>query len=111
MSSSPTAEQRTEPRVNARGRVRLFYGPDLSRWWDCTMRDASVSGMKLEAPHSLPLPNALTVLDIAAAEICVVQIRWRRSDLIGCRIKARHKLHETQHPSFAAIKQAWRTLT
>jgi hypothetical protein len=74
------------------------------------MRDLSASGMKLEAPHSLSLPDSLAVLDIASAEICIVQVRWRRGDMIGCRIKTRHNLHEALPPSFETIRSAWRTL-
>jgi hypothetical protein len=110
LSPPSTTEQRGELRANVRGRIRLFYGPDLSRWWDCTMRDLSASGMKLEAPSVLPLPDSLAVLDIAAAEVCIVQVRWRRGDMIGCRIKARHNLHEALPPPFETIRSAWRTL-
>lgn len=110
MNSTSPIEQRTEVRSSVQERVRIFYGPDLSRWWDCNRRDASPSGMKLEAPSSLPLPDWLTILDIATAEICIVQIRWRRGDMIGCRIKSRHDLHETRHPPFEVIRTAWKTL-
>jgi hypothetical protein len=110
MTKPGSVDQRSEPRASRDARARVFYGPDLGRWWDGGMRDLSPSGMKLEIPGAVPLPNHLTVLDIGGGQVFEVRVKWRRGDMLGGKVRARHTLDGELKPPLDKLKAVWQAL-
>ena len=104
-------ERRAEPRVRASAPARLFYGSGFALWVDCTIKDRSKSGAKVQAPALYQLPNSLVLLDFEQACAFEAQLRWRKAELAGLWLHHRHDLTEPVAPAFEEIRRAWQLLS
>ena len=59
-------ERRSEPRVAVNAPARLLYGAKLSLWADCTIRDLSTNGAKIELSHLHVAPPRFVLLHFEA---------------------------------------------
>ena len=103
-------ERRTEPRLAANSPARLFYGPGWKHWLDCTIKDRSTSGAKVQAPALFDLPNQLVLLDFQLGRAFEAQLRWRKAELAGLWLAAGHELKDLTNPTFAEIRETWTQL-
>lgn len=103
-------DRRSEPREPVSLRARVAYGPQLSAWADCVVRNLSPKGMMLEIGEMYPLPKRFVVLLIAEGVAVDVDMKWRRSAMTGVRIAARHDLATTQEPRLESLKKDWKAL-
>lgn len=104
------AERRAEPRARANAPARLFYGTGFALWVDCTIKDRSRSGAKIQAPSLFQLPNTLVLLDFELASAFQAQLRWRKAELAGLWLNERHDLNAVVHPQFEEIRKTWELL-
>ena len=59
-------ERRREPRASVNAPARLLHGGKLSLWADCTIRDLSASGAKIELPEVHVAPPRFFLLHFEA---------------------------------------------
>jgi hypothetical protein len=104
------AERRAEPRLPANSPARLFYGPGWKHWLDCTIKDRSTSGAKVQAPALFDLPNSLVLLDFQLGKAFEAQLRWRKAELAGLWLATGHELPTLDNPAFSEILSTWRQL-
>ena len=103
-------DRRSEPREPVNLRARAVYGPTLSAWADCAVRNLSPKGMMIEVGEMYPLPKRFVVLLIAEGVAVDVDMKWRRSAVTGLRIAARHDLATSDDPRLASLKKDWQAL-
>lgn len=103
-------ERRSEPRVPTSIPARLFYGPGYGGWIDGMIKDRSGKGAKIQAPALFELPRRLVLLDYRAGEAFEAELRWRKNDLAGLRLEARHDLRALEEPRLEPVRQAWLAL-
>ena len=104
------AERRAEPRLAANSPARLFYGPGWKHWLDCTIKDRSTGGAKVQAPALFDLPNQLMLLDFQLGKAFEAQLRWRKAELAGLWLASGHELKDLNNPAFAEIRETWTQL-
>jgi hypothetical protein len=104
------ADRRSEPRVRANAPARLFYGPGLTFWIDCVIKDRSKSGAKVQAPALFQLPQELVLLDFEQAAAFEAQLRWRKAELAGLWLREPQDLRTTRNPAFAEVRKAFEQL-
>ena len=76
------ADRRDAPRVDVGGQYSIRLNPGDGRApIVCVMVDYSVTGMRLQLPADVPLPDQLTAL-IGEIEHAA-RIVWRRDNMIG----------------------------
>lgn len=105
------AERRSEPRLPTLLRGRLFYGIPQTLWADCTVRDLSTRGAKIEVAAVHNLSSRLTLLNVSEGLAHPANLRWRRGDLAGLAFQATHDLKAESAPDeFAALRELYRAL-
>ena len=104
------SERRAEPRLPTNSPARLFYGPGWKHWLDCTIKDRSTSGAKVQAPALFDLPNSLVLLDFQMGRAFEAQLRWRKAELAGLWLQTSYELQGLTDPAFAEILATWRQL-
>jgi hypothetical protein len=103
-------ERRAEPRVPANAPARLFYGPKLSLWADCAIRNLSVSGARIELPQVHVAPPRFVLLHFQADVAYDAVLKWRRGDMAGMAFENRTSLADCDDPRLASIVELWRAL-
>ncbi|HSV04290.1 MAG TPA: hypothetical protein VLI41_13915 [Phenylobacterium sp.] len=103
-------DRRAELRVPTNTPARLFYGERFTRWIDCVVMDRSTSGAKVQVPAIFQLPSRLILLDYREGVAYTARRRWRKGDLGGLRLEARHDLRALQAPGLEAVHEAWLAL-
>ncbi|MBI1198470.1 MAG: hypothetical protein GC203_11465 [Phenylobacterium sp.] len=103
-------ERRSEPREPVRQPARVLHGPKLALWADCTIRDLSRSGAKLEISHFYKLPPRFVLIQFQEARAIEVVLKWRRSDLAGVAFERIHPLQELEDQRLAPAREAWLAL-
>ena len=100
-------DRRSEVREATALRSRVFYGPDLSAWADCVVRNLSPKGAMLEVSAMYPLPKRFMVMTIADGVAMEVDMKWRRSDMAGVRIIQRTPLDAACTGRLAGLRDIW----
>jgi hypothetical protein len=77
-------EKRGGPRqrVLKSGKI-IFAGGSFSV--DCTIRNMSDTGARLQVPTTVPIPDRFSLVDVQARIQRVAKVAWRKGDLIGVR--------------------------
>ena len=91
--------------------ARVFYGPRLDMWADCTVRDRSLSGAKVEIGELFKLPARLVMVDLPTGIAYDAIVKWRRGDLAGLLFEAQHELQREVEPRLAHIRTTWAALS
>jgi hypothetical protein len=103
-------ERRGEPRTPTNSPGRIMHGPNYGLWADCTIRDMSTSGAKIELSHFHRLPARFVLVDFQSGSAIEVILKWRRGDLAGLSFERRHGLRDNADPRFASAREVWVTL-
>lgn len=67
-------------RVLKSGKI-VFAGGSFSV--DCTIRNLSATGARLQVPTTVAIPDHFTLVDVHAGKRHMVTVVWRKADLIG----------------------------
>jgi hypothetical protein len=100
-------ERRGEPRAPVCAPARILHGDKLALWADCTIKDISAVGAKLELSHFYKLPPRFVLLHFQADIAFEVILKWRRGDLAGTSFERRHALETLDDPRLAPAREAW----
>ena len=103
-------ERRSAPRISVSTPARLFHGPKLSLWADCTIRNLSVSGARIELPEVYVAPPRFVVLSFAAGIAYEAVLKWRRGNMAGMSFEAVHTLETTVEPRLSPVREQWLAL-
>ena len=76
------ADRRQAPRADVAGRYSMRLDPGGGREpLHCTLLDFSVTGVRLELPQDVPLPDKVQMLIGGLTHNC--QIAWRKGTIVG----------------------------
>lgn len=100
-------ERREEPRAPVCAPARILHGHRLALWADCTIKDLSAAGAKLELSHFYKLPPRFVLVHFQAGVAFEVVLKWRRGDLAGASFERRHVLETLDDPRLAPAREAW----
>ncbi len=79
-----------EQRSNQRQRVlkagKIAYGGG-SIVVDCTIRNLSATGARLQVPTSVAIPDRFEFTEAATGKRCAATVMWRKGNLIGIRFE------------------------
>lgn len=103
-------ERRAETREPTNARGRVMHGPNLGIWADCTIKDLSATGAKIELSHVYTLPPRFILIHFPGAIAYEVVLKWRRGDLAGMSFEHRHDLTQPVEPRLEAVQQTWAAL-
>lgn len=110
IDSRTQPERRIEERAPIQASARIFYGPDLAIWADCTIRDRSGVGAKVEVGALYQLPARLVLVDTGRGVACDAVVRWRRGDMAGLKFEAQHDLRQPVKAELAGVQIVWSSL-
>ncbi len=104
------SERRAEPRIAVKVPARVFYGPGLAMWADCTIRDRSASGAKAEISSVFALPSRVILTDLQSGTAFEAVVKWRRGDMAGLQFEAQHDLNGDVDKRLAGVRETWQAL-
>ena len=111
-SSQATAaadEQRRELRSRTLLSGKLVFGlHDLTA--DCTIRNLSSGGAKIQTTMAAALPRDLWLVVIKQGVAYRASIAWRTEQTLGLRFQATHDLSTDLDPQLARVRHVWRQL-
>lgn len=103
-------ERRTEERRDIHAPARLFSGPKLAMWADCTIRNLSSSGARIELPKIHVCPPRFVLLHLKAGVAYEAVLKWRRGDMAGMAFEATHELAACEIARLAGVREQWQAL-
>lgn len=75
-------DRREAPRVEVEGRYSTLLDPcDGRQPISCKLQDFSVTGLRLELPEDVPLPDKVHILIGSLSHNC--RIAWRKGVIVG----------------------------
>ena len=99
--------RRIEPRQRTFLGGKLVFGPqDLTA--DCTIRNLSGHGAKIQCSLTPNLPPDLWVVVVKQAIAHRATIAWRRGEEFGARFHEAHDLKATTDPRLDVVRRVWR---
>ena len=101
------AERREAIREPTNAPGRVLHGPNYGLWADCSIRDMSTSGAKIELSHVHRLPARFVLVDFQGGSAIEVILKWRRGDLAGLSFEKRHGLRDNTDPRFTSAREVW----
>jgi hypothetical protein len=78
---------------------------------DCTIRNLSPGGAKLQTTLAASLPREFWLIQIKKGCACRASVAWRRGDEVGVRFEAEHDLTRETDPDLAIVRRVWRELS
>lgn len=103
-------DRRETPRQDTNLRARVFYGPALAHWADCSIVDLSKGGARLQISSIYPLPPRFVVLQLQGGVVYDVRTRWRRGDMTGVAFDAQTQIATNTEERLASARHAWDAL-
>ena len=103
-------DRRESPRQDTNLRARVFYGPAMAHWADCSIVDLSKGGARLQISSIYPLPPRFIVLQLQGGIVYDVRTRWRRGDMTGVAFDAQTQIATNSEERLASARQAWDAL-
>ena len=103
-------ERRAKPRQRTLLRGRICYGPRHVISVDCGIRNLSEDGAQLRVPANQVLPASFTLLHIVQGLAFDANLAWRRDDLAGVRVSARHNLKDDVDSELRSLRAIWMAL-
>lgn len=100
-------ERRSEPRMPASAPARVYFGPKLSLWADCVLKDMSAGGAKIHVAAIYTLPPRFVLVHMQDGIAFDAVLKWRRGDLAGMAFEQSHPLQTCDEPRLSAIRDAW----
>ena len=107
--ADPGALALPDKRARRRQRVLLAglvcFGPDVMA--DCTIRDFSELGARLQIANMLGLPGEVLVVIMREGVVFRARSVWSKPPLFGVEFLEADDLERTQRPVYAALKRTW----
>jgi len=103
-------ERRGEPRTNVNAPARLLHGQKLALWADCTIRNLSASGAKIELPEVHVAPPRFILMHFEAGVAYEAVLKWRRGNMAGMSFEKVHALETTTEARLAPVREQWMAL-
>ena len=110
VSALKDIDRRESPRQDTNLRARVFYGPAMAHWADCSIVDLSKGGARLQISSIYPLPPRFIVLQLQGGIVYDVRTRWRRGDMTGVAFDAQTQIANNTEARLAPARQAWDAL-
>jgi len=96
-------EQRAAPRIEVRLPAKVVLGASMA---DCTIRDISVSGARVDAPSVLRLPDEVHLLILREGLLIHARRVWARFPLSGLNFVSAEEVAQSTHPEAALLRKA-----
>jgi hypothetical protein len=74
---------------------------------DCTIRDISVTGARLDAPSVLRLPDEVHLLILREGLVVRARRVWSRFPLCGLNFIGAEAVERSTHPQASPLRDAW----
>ena len=74
---------------------------------DCTIRDISETGARLDAPFVLRLPDKVHLLILSEGLLIHAQRVWARFPLCGLKFVTFEEIEDSTHPQAGPLQAAW----
>ena len=103
-------DRRESPRQDTNLRARVFYGPAMAHWADCSIVDLSKGGARLQISSIYPLPSRFVLLQLLGGVVYDVRVRWRRGDMTGVSFDAQVNIENSTEERLAIVQKAWTAL-
>lgn len=87
-----------------------MHGDKLGIWADCTIKDLSDSGAKIELSHLHKVPPRFILINFQGGVAFEVVLKWRRGDLAGMSFEHRHPLDQAVPARLEPVRAAWLAL-
>ena len=110
MSALNNIDRRESPREDTNLRARVFYGPGMAHWADCSIVDLSKGGARLQISSIYPLPPRFVVLQLQGGVAYDVRTRWRRGDMTGVAFDAQTQIETNTEERLIGVQKAWEAL-
>jgi hypothetical protein len=75
---------------------------------DCTIRNLSASGAKLQTSLAATLPREVWLIVVKQGRAYRSTIAWRRGEELGVHFEAEHDLARDNDPDLAIVRRVWR---
>jgi hypothetical protein len=102
--------RRTFDRRRTYLRGRIFFGPALHLWADCTIQNLADGGAKLKLAALQPLPETFMLVVVSDGVAADCKLLWREGELAGVRFEARHDLRRATDGPLKSLRDAWRSM-
>ena len=110
MDESPEfLERRSEERVPVTAPGRVWFGSNYSLWADCTVRNLSQRGIRIEIGAVYKLPRRLLLAHRLSDRIQCGIVKWQRGDAAGIAFEAAG-LDDVPQQILDRILGEWRNL-
>ena len=106
----PPHERRSHPREPANWAGRAWYGPQAALWADCTLRDLSVGGARVEIPAVIELPRRVYFAHGRQPVIYAAIVKWRRGGAAGLSFQEEFPLDKCLAAPLDRMASDWRAL-
>lgn len=110
LSAALNSDRRFDERVPVSARARICYGKDLALWADCTIRNISRGGAKLQVPQMQPLPPLFSLIHIDEGALLRVRLKWRQPEMAGVSFLERYDLTGAVAEELEPMRRIWQGL-
>ncbi|CAN7148159.1 PilZ domain-containing protein [Phenylobacterium sp. LjRoot219] len=108
---APSAhERRQHPRLPTNCAGRAWYGAQGAMWADCTLRDLSVGGARIEIPAAYELPRRLYFAHKNEPAIYLAVLKWQRGGAAGIAFQEGYPLDACTTAPLDRMAAEWRAL-
>jgi hypothetical protein len=101
------AERRTKGRKRVTFAAKLALGTSVA---DCTVRDLSDAGARIDAPSVRSLPDEVFLLILDEGVVVRARCAWARLPSFGLKFIDAESIEESTRPQTVALKIAWKAL-
>ena len=101
------AERRTKGRQRANLAAKIAIGTTVA---DCTVRDLSNAGGRIEAPAVRSLPDEVFLLILDEGVVVRARCAWARFPSFGLKFIDAESIEASTRPETTALKIAWKAL-
>ena len=104
------SERRADPRLRTLLAGKIVSGDGFISA-DCTVRDLSLSGARVEISRVVRLPPPVALMLIRDGLLFDAAVAWRRGDEAGLVFKEPHDLRTDTNPVRRSVRALWAELT
>jgi hypothetical protein len=102
--------RRREERTPVRLAGRVWYGAKGALWADCTLRNLSPGGARIELPALYELPPRVFFAHGAEKAIFLALLKWRRGDAAGLSFAEAYPFDACTEAPLDRLAADWRML-
>ncbi|MBO9558462.1 MAG: PilZ domain-containing protein [Caulobacter sp.] len=102
--SDGTTDRRAGPRITMQNPAKVLCGAFA---WDCTVRDQSDSGLRIQMLSSATPPSNVQLVDLVSGFAHDVKVVWQKDREFGLKILRSHDLRGLAPASLQTAKRIW----